>query len=204
MKYWLSQRKVESKEYTCGFCGANIASEVGYCITSGISSERPTGEGYIYICHKCYKPTFFDWDGKQLPGKIFGKNFEDDIFPDKNTAELYKEIQECMKASCFTSAVLSARNLLMHFGVYCGAELNLLFIYYVNYLDKNGYVSQNCKKWVDIIRKKGNEANHEIYLFNENDAKQIIKFVEIMISVIYEMPYEANLYEKGLSQDVSV
>lgn len=198
MSYWLSQRKITSRNYICGYCGSNIASEIGYCITLGCNSEKPTGEGYIYICHKCYKPTYFDFNGRQIPGEVFGKNFNDEIFPDANTAELYKEIQNCMKSSCYTSAVLSARKLLMHIGVDCGASENLNFIDYVNYLDENGYISLNCKNWVDIIRKKGNEANHEIQLFNEKDAKQIIKFVEIMISIIYEMPYEANKYEKSV------
>lgn len=70
------------------------------------------------------------------------------------------------------------------------------FEFYVDYLDENGYVSRNCKKWIDIIRKKGNEANHEIQIFTEKDAKQIIKFIEIMISVIYEMPKEAEMFER--------
>ena len=195
MSYWLSQRKIKSRKYNCSHCGCNISSEIGYCITHGIDSETPTGEGFIYICHRCYKPTYFDNDGRQIPGEVFGKSFDEKIFPDKNTFELYKEIQNCMKSSCYTSAVLSARKLLMHIGVDCGAKENQSFFDYVNYLDESGYISPNCKNWVDIIRKKGNEANHEIQLFNETDAKQIIKFVEIMISVIYEMPYEAKLYE---------
>ena len=142
------------------------------------------------------KPTYFSVSERlQVPGCLFGKVFDETIFPDDSTKYLYNEIRNCMSANAFTSAVLSARKLLMHIGVNCGAEEGKSFEYYVNYLDENGYVSKNCKKWVDIIRKKGNEANHEIQIFNEQDAKQIIKFLEIMISVIYEMPKEADLFE---------
>lgn len=189
---WNDLSELNSRSYTCGYCGSNITSKEGYFISDSIG--RATGEGYIYICHKCNKPTFISYSG-QTPGCPFGKTFKENIFPDNNTYLLYEEIRNCISANAFTSAVLSARKLLMHIGVNCGADEGKSFEYYVNYLDENGYVSKNCKRWIDIIRKKGNEANHDIQIFSEQDAKQIIKFIEIMISVIYEMPSEADLIE---------
>lgn len=189
---WKDLSELDSRSYTCGYCGSNITSKEGYFITN--MNGMATGEGYIYICHKCNKPTFISYLG-QTPGRPFGKVFKESIFPDNNTYLLYEEIRNCISTNAFTSAVLSARKLLMHIGVNCGADEGKSFEYYVNYLDSEGYISKNCKKWVDIIRKKGNEANHEIQIFSETEAKQIIKFIEIMISVIYEMPSEADLFE---------
>lgn len=196
MGYWCFKQNLSSKNYICGHCGSDITSNQGYFTTDVSNSSRPNSEGYIYICHKCNKPTYFSmFEQLQVPGCLYGKEFTDTVFPDDNTKLLYNEIRNCMSAHAYTSAVLSARKLLMHIGVNCGAEKGKTFEYYVNYLDENGYVSINCKKWIDIIRKKGNEANHEIQIFSEHDAKQIIKFIEIMISVIYEMPKEADLFE---------
>lgn len=194
MGKWYNKRSLDSKNYVCGFCGSDITSKEGYCITKSDNYSTPTGEGYIYICHKCNNPTFFDYD-VQNPGSPYGKKFDENIFPDDSTFLLYNEIRNCISSHAYTAAVLSARKLLMHISVNCGAEKGKRFEYYVDYLDENGYVAKNCKKWVDIIRRKANEANHEIQIFSENDAKQIIKFIEIMISVIYEMPSEADKFE---------
>ena len=190
--WYCKSNNMISKNYVCGYCGSDITSKEGYYLSD--SAGKMTDEGYIYICHKCNKPTYFS-STLQTPGCAFGKFFEKKIFPDENTYLLYEEIRNCMAVHSYTAAVLAARKLLMHIGVNCGAEEGKTFEFYVNYLNDNGYVSKNCKKWIDIIRKKGNEANHEIQIFDETDAKQIIKFIEIMLSVIYEMPSEADSYE---------
>ena len=50
-----------------------------------------------------------------------------------------------------------------------------------------GYVPPNGKCWVDHIRKKGNEANHEITLMNKTDAEELI-VPEMPPKFIYEFP----------------
>ena len=107
---------------------------------------------------------------------------------------LYEEARKCMEIRAFTSVGMCCRKLLMHIAVNCGAKEGQRFIEYVNYLDSNNYIPTNCKDWVDIIRNKGNEANHEIMILNETDAKQLINFIQMIISVIYKMKYEANNY----------
>ena len=37
-------------------------------------------------------------------------------------------------------------------------------------------------------KKKGNEANHEITLMDENDARDLIIFIEMLLKFIYEFP----------------
>ena len=138
-------------------------------------------------------PTFFDYR-KQVPASMYGRSFPKEIFPDEKTFILYNEVRNCFKASAYSSCVLSARKLLMHIAVDCGADENKNFAYYVDYLDINNYIPKNCKDWVDIIRSKGNEATHCIEIYSDNDAKQIINFLEIIISVIYAMKYQADRY----------
>ncbi len=76
----------------------------------------------------------------------------------------------------------------MNVAVQQGAPNNLTFQAYVGHLDQKGFVPPNGKKWVDEIRQKGNEANHEVHLMTENDAQRIIRFSEMLLRFIYEMP----------------
>ena len=39
---------------------------------------------------------------------------------------------------------------------------------------------------VDHIRKKGNEANHEIKLMTQADAEELIAFTEMLLKFFYE------------------
>ncbi len=80
------------------------------------------------------------------------------------------------------------RKILMHIAVQQGAAENLKFIDYVDYLSTKNFVPPNGKHWVDHIRKKGNEANHEVALMSETDAKELIVFVEMLLKFIYEFP----------------
>jgi len=76
----------------------------------------------------------------------------------------------------------------MHIAIKQGAKEGETFIRYVEYLAQAGYVPPNGKPWVDHIRKKGNEANHEIILMSEADAQELISFLEMLLKFIYEFP----------------
>jgi len=76
----------------------------------------------------------------------------------------------------------------MHIAVQQKAEPGKSFIHYVEFLADNGYVPSNGKGWVDHIRKKGNEANHEIVLMKKEDAIELISFAEMLLKFIYEFP----------------
>jgi Domain of unknown function (DUF4145) len=59
---------------------------------------------------------------------------------------------------------------------------------YVEYLAGRGYVPPNGKTWVDHIRKKGNEATHEINIMKQQDAQDLLIFAEMLLKFIYEFP----------------
>lgn len=180
MSEWYSVSEMESKSYKCGYCGNEIASDVGYCAKN--KAEK------IYICHKCNKPTFFDCKGNQTPGILIGKDFELEIPSD--IKELYNEARKCYSVGAYSAVSMCCRKLLMHIAVECGAEENLSFVKYVNYLDEENYIPRNSKRWVDVIRNKGNETTHEIKISDEKEAMQLIKFIEIIITLIYEIELE--------------
>jgi hypothetical protein len=179
---WLSTTGLLAKSFVCGHCGSDVAPAKGYVAT--VSGNRPAA--FIYICHKCHQPNYFDINEKQNPGAAFG-NFVKDI-PDKNVEFLYEEARKCTSSNSYTAAVLCSRKLLMHIAVSKGAKDGLSFKEYVEYLDSIGYIPPDGKAWVNHIREKGNEANHEIVIMEKEDAEDLISFLEMLLKFIYEFP----------------
>jgi hypothetical protein len=124
-------------------------------------------------------------NGKQHPGAQFGHVVES-LPPD--VAALYGDARASMSAGAFTPAVLTCRKVLMHLAVEKGAPTGKSFLEYVEYLAQKGYVPPNGRGWVDHIRTKGNEANHEIKVMGEAEAKDLITFTEMLLRFDYEFP----------------
>ncbi len=182
---WVNKKDLESKSYVCGHCGNPLASEKGY-----FAGEYQDASGrkvaFIYICHFCNKPTFFGENGDQIPGSVFGRSVEH--LPTEDIEPLYEEARDCMKVNAYTAAILCCRKLLMNIAVKQGAEEGLRFAQYVDFLADSGYLPPNGKKWVDVIRQKGNEATHEIAIMAREDAEELIEFSEMLLRFIYEYP----------------
>ncbi len=175
---WNNAAGVTAKSYVCGYCGKLVASAMGYYT----SNEQPSK--HIYICPNCTKPTFVDGQ-RQIPGVAPGVDVPH-LPPD--VAALYAEARNCVAIGSYTSAVLAARKLLMHIAVAQGAPAGKNFVEYVEHLATSGYVPPNGRGWVDHIRKRGNEANHEIRLMSQQDADELISFSEMLLKFIYEFP----------------
>lgn len=185
---WHDTKSPASRKYTCGHCGLSVASERGWFAKDEVTKKT----AFVYICHSCNKPTFFDEKGTQTPGVTFGNDVGgiDDVI----VADLYKEARDCTGSGAYTASVLCCRKILMHIAVDKGAEEGKRFIDYVEYLSDEHYITPGAKEWVDHIRQKGNEANHEISIMTEEDAKELISFVEMLLKVVYEFP--ANMKNK--------
>lgn len=186
---WDHAGTLGSRNYVCGYCGQPLASEKGWFATN-----KTTGHpvAYIYICHQCQKPTFLDINGGQTPGVTFGNDVKD--ISDQSVQQLYDEARRCTGENAFTAAVLCCRKLLMHIAVSKGAEEGKKIIEYVEYLSDKNFIPPDAKEWVDHIRDKGNEANHEIIIMGKEDATDLIVFIEMLLKLIYEFP--ANIKKK--------
>ena len=182
---WQQPQTLENKAFICGFCNRTVASERGYLINEH-NIDRPfLRKGGIYICPNCENPVFHAPGGRQYPSPPFGSPVP---HVPKELNDLYKEARRCTSENCFTAAVLLCRKMLMNIAVQEGAEEGLSFMKYVNHLSDKGYIPPNGKHWVDHIRKKGNEATHEIALMNQEDARDLLSFVEMILRFIYEFP----------------
>ena len=184
---WNNPRNINEKRYRCGYCGLEVGPSYGYDASK--SSHK------IYICPNCNKPSYYDPNtGKITPGVAYGEQINNIPYPP--VKELHEEARRCMAENCFTAAVLCCRKLLMNVSVSLGAPKNKNFAEYVEFLDSNHYINPSAKSWVDIIRKKGNEATHEIPTISESDAQRIIKFSEMLLKTIFEYPALATEVEE--------
>lgn len=177
---WQGVQNMPSKSYDCGYCGASIASQHGFAGKHASGREF----GSVYICHKCFRPSFMGSEG-QTPGSLFGAPVGD--LPE-TVGKLYEEARRSYGANSATAAVLCCRKLLMHVAVEKGAKPNGTFISYVEYLADQNYVPPGAKIWVDHIRTKGNEANHEITIMGAADAEDLLRFAEMLLKLVYEYP----------------
>ncbi len=174
---WKSISKLESIKYKCGYCNNLVASSDGYYSSHNYQRN-------IRICPECQKPSYFGKE-EQVPGLIVGNPISN--APDDVTV-LYDEARKCMSVNAYTSSVLSCRKLLMNIAVNKNADEGKRFIEYVEYLSNEGYIPPDGKIWVDHIRKKGNEATHEIEVMKKEDAEDLIAFSEMLLKFIYEFP----------------
>jgi hypothetical protein len=177
---WSQTTNLPSRKYVCGYCGERVHSNSGY--QTAITQDSPH---FLYICPNCSGPTFVQRGGSSYPGEVPGSAVKG--LP-AELESLYNEARQSASAGAHTAAVLVCRKMLMNIAVAEGAAENQSFVTYVSYLADKGYVPPKGRNWVDYIRQRGNEANHEIALMNETDATSLIHFMEMLLRFIYEMP----------------
>jgi uncharacterized protein DUF4145 len=177
---WHQIQGIAARTFVCGYCNATVGSDRGWL-------SAPAGQaGTIYVSPACDKPTYFHADpATRTPGPPYG-NAVQHVPADVN--KLYDEARNCYAINAYTGSVLLCRKLLMNIAVSVGATPNQSFMQYVEYLAANNYVPPNGKAWVDHIRKKGNEATHEIQVMTQADARDLISFSEMLLKFIYEFP----------------
>lgn len=181
---WVKPETVPARSFVCGYCGKDVSSEKGYRIHH--VNDANSQYGGVFVCPNCSGATYFspNW-AHQVPGPLYGRNV---AHVPKDLDTLFTEARDSLANAGYTAGVLVCRKMLMNIAVSQGAEQGLKFIDYVNYLSEKGYVPPNGKHWVDHIRRKGNEANHEIVLMTQKDAAELLTFVEMLLRFIYEFP----------------
>jgi hypothetical protein len=180
---WTNALQLTSKRYVCSYCNSVVGPDKG--IASSEHQGGRTVQTFVYLCSHCGQPTYFDEAGRQFPGVKFGNDVKHLPQP---IGQLYDEARGAMSSQGYTPAVLACRKILMNVAVGLGATMGGSFVTYVQFLADKGFVPPNGKHWVDHIRTKSNEANHEITLMSKDEAEKLITFVEMMLKFIYELP----------------
>lgn len=175
---------ITPRTYVCGYCGDKVGPDRGYFAVY----DQPTIgrlQLYIYLCSSCRQPTYFDPNDRQWPSVAFGSPVQA-LPPD--VQGLYDEARRCMSVSAYTAAVMACRKLLMHIAHERGSGEQNNFKSYVDWLVEHHYVPPGGEGWADLIRGKGNEANHEIEALDQHAAEQVLSFTEFLLKFVYELP----------------
>jgi hypothetical protein len=180
--FWANIQNLIARKYLCHYCDHKVAADKGWHAKTRMSNVH----AWLFACPNCRRPTFFEADGTQIPAPRIGRPVNGIDNP--GVEGLYNEARDCSMVGAHTAAVLLCRKLLMNVAVQKGANPGLTFVQYVDHLATSGYVPPNGKAWVDQIRKKGNEATHEIPSITHADAQQILTFVEMLLKFVYEFP----------------
>ncbi|MEZ4210995.1 MAG: hypothetical protein R3B39_01725 [Candidatus Paceibacterota bacterium] len=129
-----------------------VSSEKNYTSSFNIIGGRKHSGGTIYICHHCYKPTFFDSENKQTPGVTFGDSVKD--ITDEGVSKLYEESRKCYSSGSFTSAVLACRKLLMHIAVSRGQKQGLSLLIMLRFLSDQNFIPPGSKNGLTILDRR--------------------------------------------------
>lgn len=185
---WQNYQQQNGIRFVCGYCGTDTTPSQGWN-TDSVNGYK----GLVLICSYCNRPTFVEVVYSSVVGTTPSPTLGDEIIglPD-DIQGLYDEARKCTSISAYTSAVLSCRKILMHVAVEKGAKEGKNFIEYVDFLAQNGYIPPDGKEWVDHIRSKANEANHEIAIMGLPEADDLISFTEMLLRLVYEFKHRLN------------
>lgn len=188
LRTWQHHNPQSGVRFVCGYCGTDTTPSRGWDTDSASGDQ-----GFVLICSYCNRPSFVETHNRDVirttPSTILG----DEIvgLPD-DVQVLYNEARKCTSINAYTSAVLACRKILMHVAVEKGAKEGKNFIEYVDFLAQNNYIPPDGREWVDHIRSKANEANHEIAVMGLSEADDLISFTEMLLRLVYEFKHRLN------------
>jgi len=183
---WKNIEQVGASKYKCWNCGRDIASEKAYTAREPI---RHTIFCIIHICPYCNAPCITDRTKKSYPFMLPGRQIEK--LPD-NIKNIFDEARTCLGAGAYTATVMLLRKILMNIAVTEGAEENLKFFQYVEYLCSEGVVHKRQKKQAEDVKNLGNAANHEIESRTKEDAEKMLSLISLILTNNYELADEVE------------
>jgi hypothetical protein len=129
--------------------------------------------------------------GEIFPGVVFGPSLGG--LP-KDVEQAYEEARACMSINAFTATELICRKILMHVAVDKGAKEGESFNAYLGALESQEYITPPMKRWVDLIRKHGNDSTHKLEPPDKARAESTVMFTAELLRIIYEMDHMASKY----------
>ena len=172
----INNPQLQRMSWVCAFCLEKVASDTGI---------RNSSDGTSVMFCPCGAPTYFDGKGDPHPKAMPGSSL---VHLPPEIDALYGEVRRSIQARAYMGAMMLCRTLLAHVAHQLGSGHKKNFLAYVEWLDANHYIPPNGKGWVDYIRDRGNEANHEIALRSEDDALGVLAFAEGLLHIVYELP----------------
>ena len=112
-------------------------------------------------------------NGYVFPPPLFLQNVE---YLPNEVNDAYEEAKNCFSVNAFTACELVCRKILMHIAVEKGDSEGKNFTEYIDFLEKNGYITNTIKSWVDSIRRNGNDSTHTLKTPNQSCCLSTLMF----------------------------
>jgi hypothetical protein len=168
------------RSYTCAYCGKGV---------EGIErASSGNGESKLWWlqCPSCMGPTVRTREGVYHPAAPAGGHVPG--LPD-DVQRAWTEVRAAFSVGAYTASEMMCRKILMHIAVGKTPMTDgKNFVAYVDALDQAGFVTPGLKPAVDLIRQRGNTANHEIPASSPEAANTTLVVTEHLLRSVYEMP----------------
>jgi hypothetical protein len=163
---------------TCGSCSLGVAAN--------IVSTAPDGSGTAWLqCPNCREGSVRTRYGQVFPIAPAGRLIAG-LPIDVETA--WREARISHAVGAYTASEIMCRKILMHVAVDVAASPHgRSFLEYVEDLSSAGYIMKGLKDTVDLIRKRGNVANHELIATSEKESLVTLVITEHLLEGIYEL-----------------
>jgi len=100
----------------------------------------------------------------------------------------WREARISHAVGAYTASEIMCRKILMHIAVDVAKSApGRSFVEYVDDLEREGYIMKGLKDTVDLIRKRGNVANHELPATTEQESVVTLVITEHLLEGIYEL-----------------
>jgi DNA-directed RNA polymerase subunit RPC12/RpoP len=178
--------------YVCGICGTKVGGAV--VALAGDSGTEPIVRWVR--CTSCNRGSVVNvgpaTDSVVIsPPVRAGASVEG--LP-RGVNEAFEEARTTLGVGAYTSCELMCRKILMNVAVDKGASPGGTFAGYLDHLGGQGYVTPPMKSWVDVIRKNGNIATHELPGTDLDRAESTLGLTTQLLRVVYEMEHKAQRY----------
>ena len=163
---------------TCGNCGLGVAATV-------VNGQLGRGHTAWLKCPSCQEGSVRTRTGLVFPISPAARPITG-LPIDVETA--WREARVSHAVAAYTASEIMCRKILMHIAVdVAGSAPGQSFVEYIDDLDAAGYVMKGLKPTVDLIRQRGNIANHELPATSEEDSKMTLGITEHLLEGIYEL-----------------
>lgn len=191
MKFrWVGAGEINSRDFTCGWCGRHVASNRGWEATEDVSYHTDTVAASVVVCHLCTLPTVYipravgHHPETQVPAPMPGR--EVDYLPPLVDG-IYREARRACGVGAWTAAAMALRAVIAYVADDRGAPKST-FKGYVEWLNTNGFVPPGGEVWVGRIKDTGNDAAHDLELLSREAVTMVLDFTELLLRFVYEAP----------------
>jgi len=174
----------------CFNCGLNVAGNIVFAVPEILDTRLIANNAkistYWLQCPNCGAGSVKVQGGGVFP--IAPLTSRIDELPD-DVQQAWLETGLAYAVGAYTSSEMICRKILMHVAVdKANSAAGKTFAEYVNDLETNGLIVPGLKNVVDLIRQRGNTANHELPASTSAEALQTIQITNHLLQTVYVLP----------------